>query len=73
VARLFFDAVLDEEGEQKFDEALLGTMRLLHHDRAETTLRYIGVDRQTRARDRFLQGRPFLTRLAGAPRLRAVR
>jgi hypothetical protein len=28
-------------------------MRLLHHDRAETTLHYIGVDRQTQARDRF--------------------
>jgi hypothetical protein len=72
VARLFFDAVLADEGDEKFDEALLGCMRLLHHDRAETTLRYIGIDRQTLARDRFLKGRPFLTRIAGTPILRAV-
>jgi hypothetical protein len=70
VARIFFDAA---EAEESFHEALLGTMRLLHHDRAETTLRYIGVDRQTLARDRFLRGRPFLTRLAHVPpTLRAV-
>lgn len=73
VARLFFDAMLAEAGEARFDEALLGTMRLLHHDRPETTLRYIGVDRQTQARDRFLRGRPFLTRLAGVPTLALVR
>lgn len=69
VARLFFDAVIEEAGEGRFDEALLGTMRLLHHDRPETTLRYIGVDRQTQARDKFLRGRPFLSRLAGLPTL----
>ena len=69
MARIFFDAVLEEEGDGKFDEALLGCMRLLHHDRPETTLRYIGVDRQTLARDKFLRGRPFLTRVAGAPKL----
>lgn len=72
VARIFFDAVIDEAGEGHFDEAVLGTMRLLHHDRPETTLRYIGVDRQTQARDKFLRGRPFLTRLAGAPALALV-
>lgn len=66
LARIFFDAA---EAEASYNEALLGTMRLLHHDRSETTLRYIGVDRQTLARDRFLRGRPFLTRLAGAPKL----
>ena len=69
VARIFFDAA---EAEESYHEALLGTMRLLHHDRSETTLRYIGVDRQTLARDRFLRGRPFLTRLAVAPVLRSV-
>lgn len=72
MARIFFDAVLEEEGDGKFDEALLGTMRLLHHTRPETTLRYIGMDRQTMARDKFLRGRPFLTRWAEAPALRAV-
>jgi integrase len=71
VARIAFDAM---EAETSFDDALLGTMRLLHHDKAETTLRYIGVDRQTQARDRFFANRPFLTRLAaGAPSLRIVR
>jgi integrase len=69
LARIFFDAA---EAEESFNDALLGTMRLLHHDRAETTLRYIGVDRQTLARDKFLRGRPFLTQLAGAPALRVV-
>lgn len=69
VARIYFDAA---EAEESYHEALLGTMRLLHHDRPETTLRYIGVDRQTLARDRFLRNRPFLTRLAAAPTLRAV-
>jgi integrase len=70
VARIAFDAM---EAETSFDDALLGTMRLLHHDRAETTLRYIGVDRQTQARDRFFANRPFLTRLAtGVPSLRIV-
>jgi integrase len=69
VARIFFDAA---EAEESYHEALLGTMRLLHHDRSETTLRYIGVDRQTLARDRFLRGKPFLTRLAAAPKLTAV-
>ena len=69
LARIFFDAA---EAEESYHEALLGTMRLLHHDRAETTLRYIGVDRQTLARDRFLRGKPFLTRLAAAPKLTAV-
>lgn len=70
MARIYFDAAEDEEG---YHESLLGTMRLLHHDRPETTLKYIGVDRQTQARDKFLRGRPFLTRLAGVPTtLRAV-
>lgn len=70
VARIAFDAM---EAETSFDDALLGTMRLLHHDRAETTLRYIGVDRQTQARDRFFANRPFLTRLAThVPNLRIV-
>lgn len=63
VARVFFDAT---EAETTFDNALLGTMSLLHHDRPETTLRYIGVDRQVQARNLFLRGRPFLSRLAGA-------
>lgn len=66
LARIFFDAA---EAEESYNEALLGTMRLLHHDRSETTLRYIGVDRQTLARDKFLRGQPFLTRLAGTPKL----
>lgn len=71
MARIFFDAA---EADESYHEALLGTMRLLHHDRAETTLRYIGVDRQTQARDRFLKGCTFLSRLAAAeaPELRAV-
>jgi integrase len=70
VARIAFDAM---EAETSFDDALLGTMRLLHHDKAETTLRYIGVDRQTQARDRFFANRPFLTRLAaGTPALRVA-
>jgi integrase len=71
VARIAFDAM---EAETSFDDALLGVMRLLHHDRAETTLRYIGVDRQTQARDRFFARRPFLTRLAAdTPSLRIVK
>jgi integrase len=61
VARIFFDAT---EAETSFDNALLGTMSLLHHDRPETTLRYIGVDRQVQARNLFLRGKPFLSRLA---------
>jgi integrase len=75
VARIFFDAALEEAGDSQFDEVLLGTMRLLHHARPETTLRYIGVDRQTQARDKFLRGRPFLTRLArvDTPKLEVVR
>jgi integrase len=73
VARIYFDAALDEVGDTRFDEVVLGTMRLLHHDRPETTLRYIGIDRQTQARDRFLRGRSFLPRLAGAPSLALVK
>lgn len=69
VARIYFDAA---EAEESYHEALLGTMRLLHHDKPETTLRYIGVDRQTLARDRFLRGRPFLSRLAETPALRVI-
>jgi integrase len=71
VARLYFDSVL-EGGDGKFDEALLGCMRLLHHQRAETTLTYIGVDRQSLALDNVLRGKPFLTRMAGTPVLPAL-
>lgn len=62
VARLYFD---DVEATDTFDSALLATMELLHHERPETTLRYIGRDRAQMARDRHLKGQPFLTRLAG--------
>jgi hypothetical protein len=37
-------------------------MRLLHHSNPEITLRYIGYDRQTEARDRFFKRQRFLTR-----------
>lgn len=67
MARIFFDAA---EAEVSYYDALLGTMRLLHHDRPDTTLRYIGVDRQTQARDNFLRGKAFLSRFADAPMLR---
>jgi integrase len=60
VARILFD---DIESSESFDSALLATMALLHHKRAETTLTYIGRDRMTLARDRLLAGRPFLTRM----------
>lgn len=62
VARLFYDAATDEDGGR--DDALLATMRLLHHAKPTTTLRYIGVDRQTEARNAILTNKPFLTRLA---------
>lgn len=61
VARLLFD---DVEQSATFDSALLVTQSFLHHSRPETTLTYIGRDRQTLARDRMLRGKPFLTRLA---------
>jgi integrase len=70
VARIFFDAA---EADASYHEALLGTMRLLHHDKPETTLGYIGVDRQTQARDRFLRGQRFLSRQAGLPTLALVK
>ncbi len=71
VARIYFDMV---EADESFDSALLATMTLLHHERPETTLRYIGRDRLVMARDAKLRGRPFLTRLAGnVTPLRAVR
>lgn len=69
LARLFFD---DVEGSESFDSALLATMSLLHHTRPETTLRYIGRDRATLARDRMLKHKSFLTRVAGRPALRVV-
>lgn len=62
LARVFFD---DAEQQDGFDSALLATMSLLNHSRPETTLRYIGRDRAKLARDRILQGQPFLTRIAG--------
>lgn len=61
LARVFFDDVESGDG---FDSALLATMSLLHHSRPETTLRYIGRDRAKLARDRILQGKPFLSRIA---------
>lgn len=61
MARLYFDMI---EAEETFDSAMLATMTLLHHDRPETTLRYIGRDRMKLARDRVLKGRPFVSRLA---------
>lgn len=69
VARLYFDKV---ENEETFDSALLATMTLLHHTRPETTLRYIGRDRATLARDRILKGRPFLTALRTPTQLRVA-
>lgn len=60
IARIYFDAVTEDD-DPRFDEALLGTMSLLHHARPETTLRYIGVDRQTQARDKYMRGTPLLT------------
>lgn len=61
VARIYFDMI---EADESFDSALLATMTLLHHQRSDTTLRYIGRNRATLARDRILKGKPFLTRLA---------
>lgn len=58
VARVVFD-MLTEDGDP---EALMTTMRLLHHSNPEITLRYIGYDRQTEARDRFFKRQRFLTR-----------
>lgn len=62
VATLFFDDAATES----YDRALVATMALLHHDRPETTLRYIGRDKVTMERDQ-LMARPFLTRLASGP------
>jgi integrase len=59
VARLFFDMVSADNGES---EAILQTMALLHHTEPRTTLRYIGYDRQTEARNATLKGQRFLTR-----------
>lgn len=72
MARLYFDLI---EAEESTDSALLATMTLLHHNKTETTLRYIGKDRQKEGRDRVIKGRPFLTRMAGvdADRPRALR
>lgn len=70
VARIYFDMIEETES---FDSALLATMTLLHHTRPETTIRYIGRDRLTLARDRILRGQPFLTKLAAAKRLRSVK
>jgi integrase len=58
VARVAYDMMV-AEGDP---EALMTTMRLLHHSNPEVTLRYIGYDRQTEARDRFLKRQRFLTR-----------
>jgi integrase len=69
VARIYFDKV---EAEESFDSALLATMTLLHHTRPETTLRYIGRDRASLARDRILKGKPFLSALRTPTSLRAV-
>lgn len=69
VARVYFDMIEDEES---FDSALLATMTLLHHQRSETTLRYIGRDRATMARDRVMKGKPFLSKLAPGHLLRVV-
>jgi integrase len=62
VARIYFDMI---EAEETFDSAMLATMTLLHHHKPETTLKYIGRDRLTLARDRMLKGKPFLSRLTG--------
>lgn len=61
VARIYFEMI---EADETFDSALLATMTLLHHQRSDTTLRYIGRDRATLARDRVLKGKPFLSRYA---------
>lgn len=63
MARVYFDDVCATPA--MFDSALLATMELLHHARPETTLQYIGRDRQKMARDMHLAGKPFLSRLAG--------
>lgn len=60
VARIFYDLAVDDDGE---NDALLATMKLLHHTKPETTLAYIGMDKQREARDRILRDHPFLTRL----------
>jgi site-specific recombinase XerD len=60
IARIYFDDILASGGES---EALLATMALLHHSKTETTLRYIGYDRQVEARDQHLRGKAFLTRM----------
>jgi integrase len=69
VARLYFDKV---EASESFDSALLATMTLLHHTRPETTLTYVGRDRATLARDRFLKGHRFLSELRTPVRLRSA-
>jgi len=61
LARIFFD---DVEQRETFDSALLSTMSLLHHTRPEQTLAYIGRSRAQLARDRVLQGKSFLRRIA---------
>lgn len=61
IARVFYDAAVAENGD---NDALLATMRLLHHSKPTTTLLYIGVDKQTEERDALLCGRSFLPRLA---------
>jgi integrase len=60
IARIYFDDILAADGES---DALLATMALLHHSKPETTLRYIGYDRQKQARDTYLRGKPFLSRM----------
>lgn len=68
MARIAYDLMLAEND----PEALVTVMRLLHHTDPTTTLRYIGYDRQTEARDRFLKRQRFLTRGADTKTLRLV-
>lgn len=61
LARVYFDY---QEAQAGFDSALLATMELLHHAKADTTLRYIGKSRGRNTRDHALKGKPFLTQAA---------
>ncbi|KAA1421240.1 tyrosine-type recombinase/integrase [Nocardioides humilatus] len=57
VARIYFDD-LNASGE--WDSALRMTSALLHHSNTSTTERYLGLDKDRRARDESLRGKSLL-------------
>lgn len=57
VARIYFDDLNDSA---EWDSALRMTSALLHHSNTSTTERYLGLDKDRRARDASLRGKSLL-------------